>query len=645
MNTRSFLSGFTLFAILFGRPLFAGDEQIVRPNLDKFGAIPILNNGRIMPMDSFARNTLTMFSGKKKIDDLEALEWMADLLFAPERVANQPTFMINNPDVLQGMGVETTQTFPGKRKPSTRRFSFAHLNAAYDKLGELAQSANSKPKEEQDEVDREYIGTFGNLYTFRVLASSVDYVRPQSHYTIKAEETKKALGLPLDRERFSYLELLNRVDKLSALLAPLSRDPGREMTEAQKEAMRISSVMSWNRDQLRDLPLQVLPSDPHVEDKWLSPWEGLHTDNFPGMPPDIAMMAASRAWGRMSEAYRNGDQYAFDAAAVEAAAFAHGRRPREPAMKKLEQELTLNRRAPFSTSMAMYVVAMLVGFFATITGSQLARRIAWVPMVIGLGFHVWGIVLRMILTERPPVTNLYGTFIFVGFICIVLSLVTDYFQKDGLSVFLGAFIAWIFFMMANRFSLDGQDTLGQVVAVLDSNFWLSTHVLTIVVGYAFCWFAGVVGHVYLVLRIMRNRVDLQGSSYRMMNNLLGFGLAFAFLGTFLGGVWADQSWGRFWGWDPKENGALLIVLWTAVIYHARVGGLIQKTGAAIGAAIGCQMVMFAWVGVNLLEIGLHSYGFNSAQAFGYFTYVVLQSVAIIVLGLLAVNAKPNKPAV
>jgi hypothetical protein len=108
---------------------------------------------------------------------------------------------------------------------------------------------------------------------------------------------------------------------------------------------------------------------------------------------------------------------------------------------------------------------------------------------------------------------------------------------------------------------------------------------------------------------------------------------FSFTGTVLGGIWADQSWGRFWGWDPKENGALLIVIWNALILHARWGGLVRERGLMNLAVFGNIVTSFSWFGVNMLGIGLHSYGFMDA-AFRWLMLFVGTQVAIILLGSL-----------
>jgi len=298
------------------------------------------------------------------------------------------------------------------------------------------------------------------------------------------------------------------------------------------------------------------------------------------------------------------------------------------------REARFNRADYFGKAKVWYILAFFLSTGALLSGSGLLRKITWAPLGIALLLHVTGLGWRIFLTARPPVTNLYGTFLFVGLICLGLALLVEAFQKNALGQFVGSFIALTFLFVADRFAAEG-DTLNKVVAVLASNFWLSTHVLAVTTGYAGVWIAGVFGHIWLVLKVLGKPKEILENVKLPMEGLLGFGLTFAFLGTMLGGVWADQSWGRFWGWDPKENGALLIVLWTAVIYHAKVGGMIQDIGMAAGTVVGCIMVILAWLGINLLGVGLHSYGFTDSMYTGFMTYLVFEILFLVVtLGLL-----------
>ena len=114
--------------------------------------------------------------------------------------------------------------------------------------------------------------------------------------------------------------------------------------------------------------------------------------------------------------------------------------------------------------------------------------------------------------------------------------------------------------------------------MLDTQFWLATHVVCVTLGYATTFVAGLLGIIY-ILHERLSRVALAGAGphdlARMIYGTLCFAIFFSFVGTVLGGLWADDSWGRFWGWDPKENGALMIVLWNALVLHARWGGMVR----------------------------------------------------------------------
>jgi len=163
-------------------------------------------------------------------------------------------------------------------------------------------------------------------------------------------------------------------------------------------------------------------------------------------------------------------------------------------------------------------------------------------------------------------------------------------------------------------------------AVLDTNFWLATHVTTVTLGYSGCFMAGFLGIVFVVRGVFTKSLtrDVRRQLNRMIYGVLGFSVFFSFVGTVLGGIWADQSWGRFWGWDPKENGALLIVIWCAIVLHARWGGLVKDRGVVALAIAGNMVTAWSWFGVNMLGVGLHSYGFTSGAMFGMLVFYAVQ---------------------
>jgi ABC-type transport system involved in cytochrome c biogenesis permease subunit len=258
----------------------------------------------------------------------------------------------------------------------------------------------------------------------------------------------------------------------------------------------------------------------------------------------------------------------------------------------------------------------------------------------------------MVLEGRPPVTNLYSSAVFIGWAAAVLGLVLERLYRDGLGAAIASLVGFVTLVIAHNLALAG-DTMEMLRAVLDTNFWLATHVVTVTLGYASTFVAGMLAIFYILRGVFTRTLDEQtGKSLsRMVYGIVCFATLFSFIGTVLGGIWADQSWGRFWGWDPKENGALLIVLWNAAILHARWGGLVRARGIMNMAVFGNIVTSFSWFGVNMLGIGLHSYGFMDA-AFKWLMVFIGSQVAIILLGCLPLRlwrsfqsgATPGTPA-
>ncbi|MDF3127900.1 cytochrome c biogenesis protein CcsA [Kiritimatiellaeota bacterium B1221] len=611
----------------------AAIEQPTKEALKDVAEIPVLFNGRVMPLDSFARLHLLQFSGRKSFNGESAMAWMGRLLFAPETTENDAVFLINHPELLDAMDVERTQVIEGKRKPSTRRFSYLHLEPGISQLMEIARRAQQMQSEDNEAlkgkeflVEREALRVYHNILTYRALSQVFAYSRELPGLVIDHPEVREALQLEEGDTTFTYLDLRSRVGGLTPLMEQAHKLGGPETWNApQQDAMTLAQLMYSFHVTLSELPLTLLPEAPHGESIWIAPMDALHSRDG-----DKALIHAGERAGLLAQAWVKQDWSAVSEESKALTEFSRSRMDHVRETRLTGKEAAYNRANYFGRAKIFYIFAFFLSFGALLSGGNKLRWAAWLPMLIAFGFHVSGIAWRIYLTARPPVTNLYGTFLFVGLICLLLAILVEFFQKNGLGIFAGSFIALTFLFIADRFAAEG-DTMHKVVAVLASNFWLSTHVLAVTTGYAGVWIAGVFGHIWLVLKLLgKDKATLE--KVRLpLEGLLGFGLTFAFLGTMLGGVWADQSWGRFWGWDPKENGALLIVLWTAVIYHARVAGLIREIGLAVGSIIGCIMVMVAWLGVNLLGVGLHSYGFTTAMARGFYGYIIAESVFIVVM--------------
>ena len=283
--------------------------------------------------------------------------------------------------------------------------------------------------------------------------------------------------------------------------------------------------------------------------------------------------------------------------------------------------------------------------------SESLRRSAFYLIVLAFVVHTFGLIFRMVLEGRPPVTNLYSSAIFIGWGACVLGLVLERVYKVGLGQRGGG--AGRFRHAAHRAQPragrrhDGNDARGARHEFLarDARGRRDARLRVHVRGrHAGDGVRRARSLHAVALDEGRHRqlgekagdLDLGKALAKMVYAIVCFATLFSFIGTVLGGIWADQSWGRFWGWDPKENGALLIVIWNALILHARWGGLVRERGLMNLAIFGNIVTSFSWFGVNMLGIGLHSYGFMDA-AFKWLMLFVASQVCLIVLGLLPLS--------
>ena len=308
-----------------------------------------------------------------------------------------------------------------------------------------------------------------------------------------------------------------------------------------------------------------------------------------------------------------------------------------PQLKKVDAEVRFNAIAPFGTSSFLYAAVFLLGLVSWLKWPDGMGRAAFYLMGLAWVVASAGIIARCWLGGRPPVTNLYSSALFVGWGAVALCQILERIYRYAIGTVAGGLIGFATLVIAHHLSL-GADTLEMMRAVLDSNFWLSTHVLVVATGYASTLLAGFLAIIYIVRGVFTRSLDTAtaDSLARMVYGIICFGDAlFSFVGTMLGGIWADQSWGRFWGWDPKENGALIIVLWNALILHARWGGLVHARGLMCLAVIGNIMTSWSWFGVNMLGVGLHSYGFTEAAFWSLSVFVASQLIFIAIGSLTA----------
>jgi len=509
-------------------------EAAGKINVDAVDALPVLNNGRIKPLQSLARETilyLTGASNKWGLSPLQIYLGMATSTAAPDA----PLINIRNPGLREKLGFTKD-----KRFFSLRELATSQLPALAEPiLSKEQQSSRSSSQEEKDIIEAyNQMWLAEQLTTGAHLALAVDISQSKSG----TESAAPAIG---------------------------------ELT------------LAW---------LQALAKSPQTT----------------GEPLANQLLAASRSQSVPAIFQRQ--------------------------LGLLDLEVRYNRGRPFLISAIIFLLLGATLLFPPVrkflTTGRLLMAFA-IPFLI----QVAGFSARVYITGFAPVTNMYGTMLWVslgvGLFAALLFLLYKNFHLTGL--------LWIgssaLLLLTESIPLVLSPDMDPIVAVLRSNFWLTIHVLTITISYAAFTIVMLMGNVALVRSILkmesRNFFDEYAIyAYRMIQ--LGVFLLTA--GIILGGIWADYSWGRFWGWDPKETWALIADLGFLAILHARYVGWLDAFGLLAASASAYLLVVMAWYGVNfILAAGLHSYGFSSGGAMAVGAFVALQVVLLIVAAVMRVR--------
>ena len=612
-----------------GRAFASGELRVA--DLGPLQRVVVVEGGRPMPLDSYARFTLLRLSGRSSYDRRPAIEWLARVLFTPNETHDDDIFVVDNPELIDAMGL------PSRGRD---RYSLSFLLPGLPELERLAEDVTAIGEDSRTIVEREILRLWNNVGLYANLLSSFAYTYPHRDFQVDDAAVAELLGLP-GTGIYSYLDIALRRAELreAAVAAGVAHATSGAFSRTDELLLRLSQSLSAWQGNFVGLPLAVIPVGGFGDVRWLSPWQALAGQQTAALGAEQrrALESELLALRDLQVAYLEGRDLRFALATRQFTDSVRRRTADELEVKNPALEILFNRTNPYLAARIAYGGGLLLLALSFLGFKKWLYRASLLLLVLGLVPHTFGLVLRILITDRPPVTNLFETFVFVGWGAAVCGIAMEYLRKHYLGLFSGLAGGFVFFLLSGKFA--AADTMPVLQAVLDTNFWLSTHVTVITAGYMACCVAGLIGHVYMVQAILqqgggsRMRVDDQrlAHTYRTMFGTLALGFTFAFVGTMLGGIWADQSWGRFWGWDPKENGALLIVLWCAILIHARMGKMIGPFGLAAGSALLIIVVMMAWFGINLLGVGLHSYGFIDGVLLGLLAYSAAQVAAVAAL--------------
>jgi ABC-type transport system involved in cytochrome c biogenesis permease subunit len=567
---------------------------VKRFHLAEFGRLPVLLNGRIKPLDTVARNSLLIIQGHQNLhlDDgttLSPIDWLTELLFNAGQADQRKIFVMWNPETLAALGWDGADV--GKY------FSFGQLFPHIQDIEQQAQLAQKVDAQLRSPFQRDVIKLYDRIMLYHRLKNSIE---------IPGTDDLKA-------------EVADLVRTIHPSAIPMQS--GISSEALQRYAFLAETGYFF--------PIQPVPPETDPQ-QWRKMGQSLLDYVTAGhLHPAVSAYAA------MASAYAADDPAAFNAALSH-----YGGWLREhfaARVRKAQVESVFNTIQPFYSAMVIYVLIFILACASWLVWPERLGRYAYALLIFTFIVHTGGLITRMYLEGRPPVTNLYSSAVFIGWAAVLLGIVLERFYRNGIGSATAAIMGFITLLIAHHLSMDG-DTMEMMRAVLDTNGWLATHVVCVTLGYASTFLAGFLALIYIVRGSLTQSLDAATarSLARMVYGIVCVATLFSFVGTILGGIWADQSWGRFWGWDPKENGALLIVLWNAIILHARWGGLIKQRGLMIMAVFGNVVTSWSWFGVNMLGIGLHSYGFMD-QAFPWLIAFGVSQLVFMALGALPLN--------
>lgn len=566
------------------------------------GELPTRYGGRVLPLDAVARQMLYLVSNRSSLklkakDDelppapqsiidraggaksLTALQWLFEVAGDDRALSQLHMFRIDADEILNHFGLE--------RRPS-KLYSIEELVDGIETFDREVQIASSK-----DPIDR----------TFKESKLLELANRLQAYQVVR-----RAFGEP----------------ELPPVPPQFQGERFTAEQRRQAQFMALAEQMASLRD--ANAPAIIPPTQEAASTSVdYPPWQPFASARFFNLLSTVngeKEIPGASTFAEMVSSYGDEDPAKFNQAVTDHMEAIAGVAPLDYAPRKVAVERWLEAVNPTLWARILYGLFLVLGLMALLFDSPKLRSAVWGGLVCIAVLHTVVLLARIYITGKAPVINLYSSAVFIGWAIVLASLVEEKIFARGIGNLVAATAGLLTLMLA--WTMGHGDTMPVLQAVLDTQFWLATHVITVSLGYAATFLAGLLGISFLLFGVMGDSgAGVRRDIYRMLYSATCFGILFSFVGTVLGGLWADDSWGRFWGWDPKENGALLIVIWNALMLHARWDGMVRDRGMAILAIFGNVVTLWSWIGTNQLGMGLHAYGGNSGEK-------ILLGVAVLV---------------
>jgi cytochrome c-type biogenesis protein CcsB len=480
--------------------------------------------------------------------------------------------------------------------------------------------------------------TFQNLSPLGLLLDWIAKPDDWSHQDfilVENLQLKKMLGLPNSQNRVSPEYLLKDNGFLDFVKGAYQKQQDKVvLNPGEKEALTLFRRLQRFEDIEAGDALAFIPVP--ESDQWISMGELRRAfDKAPKKMPPVAQ-ALLFHFAEVLKAYaeNNTSDFAAQSLQLEAVLKPVQDNPQVKA-SRLSLEVFYNHLKPFRWAWILHLSAAILISLSILLKIPKLFPAGMALFISGIAVSLFGFTARCLIAGRPPVSNMYESLIWVTFGMTVFALIFEGIFKNRFFALAGSILAVAGFILADNVPSVLDPSIQPLEPVLRSNFWLTIHVLTITLSYAAFLLSLGIGHVGL-WSLWRHSGDEERikTQVQLLYRVVQVGVVLLAAGTILGGVWASYSWGRFWGWDPKETWALIALLGYVAILHGRLSGWLKEKGFIIGVICAFLGVLMAWYGVNfVLGVGLHSYGFSKGGLPYVISYVTAELALVIFVGL------------
>jgi cytochrome c-type biogenesis protein CcsB len=436
---------------------------------------------------------------------------------------------------------------------------------------------------------------------------------------ISTGQLVEQLGLEKTQRRFSFAQLSGSTElQRVATEAQALKRAEKPLTRAQQEALSVNDRLTLLARIMDGRALLIVPAPANETDPWVEP--ALNGSKYYS---EAQLAPVQSELQTVVNSYVQGDGFNLSRAANQ---LRENLRALSPSIYPRDQQLRLeyfyNHFEAFYRAIWCYGIALVILITAHFRKQgRVLQNIGVAVAMLGLAFQAAGIVMRCMIAGRPPVTNMYESIIWVSFAVSFFGMIFFIRYRAPIYLLAALPVTLTALLLVHQMPIAMPSSIDPLVPVLRDNFWLTIHVLTITLSYAAFALAMGFGHI-LLWRYARNPAAARADApmHFWLYRVLQLGVLLLAAGTILGGVWANYSWGRFWGWDPKETWALIALLCYILALHGRLAGWWTQFGLAVASVVCFLAVLMAWYGVNfVLGKGLHSYGFG----IGGETYVAI----------------------